>query len=520
MADSTRHNQKEGFVYLVGAGPGDPELITLRGKRCLEMADTILYDRLTHPTLLRLCRKDAERIYVGKEPGRHSMKQSEINALMIERAKSGRIVCRLKGGDPLVFGRGSEEGLACVEAGIPFAIVPGVSSAIAVPAYAGIPVTHRGIASSFLIAAGHTREESSEKAAENERSTDFSADTLIYLMGVDSLPEIVQRLIRSGKSPATPIAIIQQGTLPQQQTRTSVLGSVIAEAEREPIHPPAVIVIGEVVRLREHLRWFDRRPLFGLRVVVTRSTDQADALSRHLEEAGAYAIELPLLKVRFPETNVQLDQSLLSHIHNPYQWILFCSVNAVTAVRERLRVIGRDARLFHGSSIAAIGSATADALKELGLLADYVPQRFQSEFMLDDLLHMCSPGSRVLFPRAKQGRTLIQERLRSKGVVVDEITAYETVPDEDARQAIPALLAQRGADVITFTSSSAARFFHELMTSSEIASLLEGVTLACIGPTTAQTLRDRGLHPDIVAEEQTIAGLVSALESYFASRSR
>jgi uroporphyrinogen III methyltransferase/synthase len=520
MADTSGCREKKGFVFLVGAGPGDPELITLRGRRCLEIADTVLYDRLTHPALLRHCREDAEKIYVGKEPARHAMKQSEINALMIQRAQSGRIVCRLKGGDPFVFGRGSEEGLACAAAGVSFAIVPGVSSAIAVPAYAGIPVTHRGVASSCLIAAGHAREDTPEPASSPQDISAVSeADTLIYLMGVETLPGIVQSLIRSGRSPDTPVAVIQEGTLPQQKTLVSALDRVVSEAEREGIRPPAVIVVGEVVRLRERLRWFDNRPLSGLRVLVTRTRDQAGALSRRLEESGACPLEIPLLKVRFPEDNPSLDTALLSNLDAPYHWILFCSVNAVTAVRERMRMIGRDSRLFHGSSVAAIGSATADALKEIGILADYVPAQYQSETMAEEWLPGNLQGIRVLFPRAKEGRTLIQEQLRDRGAIVDEITAYETLPDDDARRAIPALLEERGADVITFASSSAVRHFCEIL-SSDLHTLLQGVTLACIGQTTARSLQERGFSPDIVAEEHTIPGLVAALEEYFASRSR
>lgn len=518
MTDPISHREKKGIVYLVGAGPGDPALITLRGRRCLETADTVLYDRLTHPALLRYCQEYAEKIYVGKEPARHALNQSEINALMIQRAQSGRIVCRLKGGDPLVFGRGSEEGLACAEAGVSFVIVPGVSSAIAVPAYAGIPVTHRGIASSFLTATGHEREDSPEPASSPQKTTAVSeADTLIYLMGVETLPQIAQSLIRSGRSTDTPVAVIQQGTLPQQKTLVSVLSRVATEAEREGIRPPAVIIVGEVVRLRDRLRWFDNRPLSGLRVLVTRTRDQAGALSCRLEEAGACPLEIPLLKVRFPEDNQSLETALLSNLHTPYHWVLFCSVNAVAAVREQLRVIGRDARLFHGSSIAAIGSATADALKEIGILADYVPTQYRSGTMAEEWLPGNLHGIRVLFPRAKEGRTLIQERLRDRGAIVDEITAYETLPDDEARRAIPALLEERGVDVITFASSSAVHHFCEILP-SDGHRLLQGVTLACIGPTTAHSLQERGFTPDIVAEEHTIPGLVAALKVYFASR--
>ncbi len=527
--------QQTGVVYLVGAGPGDPGLLTLRGAECLARADVVVYDRLAHPDHLRHVRPDAERVYVGKQSAHHAMRQEEINRLIVERAVRGQVVCRLKGGDPFVFGRGGEEAEACLEAGVRFEVVPGVTSAIAAPAYAGIPITHRDMASSFAVITGHERDGAGEAGnrpagpAEGRRDwarIAWAADTLVFLMGVERLGEITSRLMEHGRKPETPVALVRWGTWPQQEALVTTLGEAAEEVLRRGFKAPAVTIVGDVVRLRERLRWFDTRPLFGRRVLVTRAREQASALSDLLREAGAEPVEFPVIRIQPPSDHSALDDALRRQsevsiengklkIENPYSWIVFTSANAVRAARERLTALGLDSRAFAGGRIAAIGPATADALAEMGLRADFVPSRFVAESVVEEWPDREMVGKRVLLPRAAEARELLPDALREMRAEVDVVTAYETVLDGSAADKVRARLRDGEIDAITFTSSSTAQNFVESV-GSEFARGLSGkVLVAAIGPITADTARDLGLPPDVMADEHTIPGLVQALVAHF-----
>lgn len=513
-----------GMVFLVGAGPGDPGLLTLRGRECLQQADVVIYDRLVHPTLLQHTRPEAELIFAGKESARHTLTQKEINTLLIERARAGKMVCRLKGGDPFVFGRGGEEAEACREAGVPFEVVPGVTSAIAAPAYAGIPITHREVASSFAVITGHERAEGRGPGAEGKDSAlspqpsarfnwahiAHAADTLIFLMGVENLAEIVGQLLAHGRLPETPVALVRWGTWPQQETLVSTLGVVVEEVQRTGFKPPAVFVVGEVVRLREKLRWFDNRPLFGKRILVTRAREQASALSDLLRAQGAEPVEFPVIRI-VPVVDTRELDAALCQIQNLYSWVVFTSANAVRVIRDRLDALGLDARAFGTVNIAAIGPATTEALRAMGLRADFVPSRFVAEAVVEEWPDRNMAGRRVLLPRAKEARELLPDRLREMGARVDVVTTYETVMDAGATDEICARLRAGAIHAVTFTSSSTVKNFVESIGREGVQELLRGVTVACIGPITAQTARELGIRPDIEAKEHTIAGLVKAL---------
>jgi uroporphyrinogen III methyltransferase/synthase len=518
-----------GTVYLIGAGPGDPGLITVRGRERLGAADVVVYDRLAHPALLDYARPEAERIYVGKASAHHAMKQPEINALLVERAKQGKTVARLKGGDPFVFGRGGEEAEACRAAGVPFEVVPGVTSAIAAPAYAGIPVTHRDAASSFAVITGHERDDATESgtrepgAAEGRRNwatIAHAADTLIFLMGVESLPEIAARLQEHGRAPETPVALVQWGTWPRQRVVTGTLATIVEERLRAGLTPPAVCVVGDVVRLREELRWFDdpaTRPLFGKRVLVTRAREQASALSDLLRAKGAEPVEFPVIKIQPLDDYRDLD-SALSRLRQ-YDWAVFTSANAVPIVAERLEASGLDARAFGTIKIAAIGPATAEALKQrLGLRADFVPTEAVAEAIIEQWPEAEMQGKRVLLPRAAEAREVLPEKLQERGATVDVLPVYETVLDASAAESLRAQLQNGELDILTFTSSSTVRNFAQAITEGDTARLPELVgnaRVAAIGPITADTARELGLNPHIVAGEHTIPGLVAAIEEFF-----
>lgn len=492
-----------GKVYLVGAGPGDPGLFTLKGQRVLAEADLIVYDRLANPRLLRYARPEAERIYVGKRTAAYSMPQTEITDLLIARARQGQRVCRLKGGDPFLFGRGGEEAEALVAAGIPFEVVPGVTSAIAVPAYAGIPVTHRGLCVSLGIVTGH---EDASRPGSLLRWEELARglDTLVFLMGVKNLPHLVEQLLAHGRAPQTPIALIRWGTYPTQETVTGTLGTIRKQLEGRRFDPPAIIVVGEVVRLRERLRWFDRGPLFGRRVLVTRAREQAGSLSALLEAAGAEPVELPLIRVEAlppPEESVW---------EEAYDWVIVTSANTVSYLWEALRAVGKDVRALGGARIAAVGTETAAALEARGLAVDFVPATFTAEKLLEEFPSPVA-GASILIPRAQEAPDLLPEGLRQRGARVRVLPLYRTVPDTSGAKEIRRQIAAGEIDAVTFTSSSSVRSFHALFPDFS----LEGVAVACIGPVTAATARDLGLPVTVVAEEQTVRGLVRSLATWF-----
>ncbi|HEX3369918.1 MAG TPA: uroporphyrinogen-III C-methyltransferase [Candidatus Cybelea sp.] len=499
-----------GRVFLVGAGPGDPGLLTLRAAELLERAEVLLYDALAGDAIVALAPASCERIFVGKRAGAHAMPQTEIERLAIERARGGARVVRLKGGDPFVFGRGGEEAQALRAAGIPFEIVPGVSSAYAVPAYAGIPVTHRAHAAAFTVATGH---EDPTKAAS---SLDYSklADpgrTLILLMATSNLAEITSELVANGLEAQTPVAVVADGTRPSQRTVTGTLATICDEVERAQVGAPAVVVVGAVVKLRPELRWFDNGALFGKRVLITRAGTQSAAFARALLARGAEPIAAPAIAIEALEDTDAADDALAALAS--YSWIVFTSQNGVDAFFARLAARGADARYVGSAKVAAIGDRTAERLRRNGVAADLVPPAFVSEEVARALAQRALPEDRVLLYRALDARDALPRLLEEAGLRVDDVAAYRTVipKDRDFVQKVAR------ADVLTFTSASTVRGFVELLGESAApAHAAAGKCVACIGPITANAAAQAGLKVDVVAAVFTTEGLLDSLESYFA----
>ena len=501
---------KPGKVYLVGAGPGDTGLITVKGLDCLKQADVIIYDRLLDERLLDSAHPGAERIYVGKTSRYHAKEQAEINQLLVEKAKEDKTVVRLKGGDPFVLGRGGEEAEALAQSHIPFEVVPGVSSAIAVPAYAGIPVTHRHLASSFAVITGHEDPTKGNSSIAWEKLA-TGVNTLVFLMGAGNLSQIVSQLVRNGRAPSTPIALIKDGTGPRQKTIIGTLANIAAKAKSSSFSPPAVIVVGEVVKMRERLRWFDNRPLFGKRVLVTRARTQASSLSRLLLEHGAEPVEMPTIEIKAIPKTKELDKAILK-LEN-YQWLVFTSVNGVESFFHRVYALNRDVRSFKGIKIGAIGTATARALENRGLRPDYLPQVYTSQGFVAGLKNQNIVGCRFLLPRTDIAPRELADEITRLGAEVHEVIAYKTVsPNKAISQGRQMLLAGE-IDIITFTSSSTVTNLLSLLSGEQ--EVLERTTIACIGPTTAATAAKLGLRVDIVAQNHTIPGLIEAMEEYF-----
>lgn len=501
-----------GFVSLIGAGPGDPGLLTLRGAEALAAAEVVVYDYLANPELLAHAPAGAEQIYVGKKAGRHTLSQEEINALLVERGRAGQRVARLKGGDPFVFGRGGEEALALVEAGVPFEVIPGVTSAVAAPAYAGIPVTHRGLASSFAVVTGH-EDPTKEESALNWSHLATGVDTLVLLMGVGRLPDIVEQLLAHGRPADTPVALVRWGTMSQQQVVAGTLADIVERVRVVGLRPPAVTVVGAVAGLRQRLGWFEALPLFRQRVLVTRTREQASVLASRLRDLGAGVVELPTIQIAPPADWGPLDAALGGLAG--YDWVVFTSANGVRSFWGRLAGAGLDARAFHGIRLAAIGPATAGELASHGLQADYVPAEYVAEEVAAGLAALADlAGRRILLPRADIARPALAELLRQSGAEVDEVDAYRTLrpaPEGDLRELLATIT------VATFTSSSTVRNLAAMAADAglDLVAALSSATVACIGPITAATARDLGLAVDVVAGEYTIDGLVAALVHHF-----
>lgn len=499
----------EGIVWLVGAGPGDPDLISVKGLRLIQSADTIVFDRLVDKRLLDNSREDAELIDVGKIPGKRINRQEDINNLLVELGSSGNKVVRLKGGDPFVFGRGGEEAEALVEAGVAFEVVPGVTSAIAAPAYAGIPLTHRKLASSFTVVTG------SEDPTKPDTSVDWeilamSSDTLVVLMGQSNLRSISDALMKYGRAPETPVALVQWGTEPYQRTLVGTLSNIADRAATTGIGAPAVTIVGDVVRLRETIRWLDSRPLFGKRVLVTRTRTQASSLSDMLTQRGAQPIELPTIEIQPMDDYARLDAALKDALN--YNWMVFSSANTVDVVFNRLSALQLDTRVLHNVKIAAIGPATQRRLLSHGITADFMPTSFVAEAAVNELGGLEISGMRVLLPQAEIARDVMQQGLTELGASVNAIPVYRTVTPKNTAERLRDILAD-GIDIATFTSSSTVSNLMELLEGN--TSALKDATIACIGPITAGRAAELGLSAEIVAAEHTIAGLIEAVESHF-----
>ena len=502
-------------MHLVGAGPGDPGLITQKGLRCLENAQVVVYDRLLDPSLLDAAPESAERIFVGKERGRQALTQDQINQMLVDRAEAGLDVVRLKGGDPFVFGRGGEEALALAERNISFEIVPGVTSAVAAAAYAGIPVTHRGIATSFTVVSGSedpTKPESTIEWQAIGESLVRTGGTLEILMGWNTMQPILGALVQGGLASTTPVALVQWGTRPHQKTVTGIIDNIVERGREASLEPPVMAIIGGVVELREHLRWFDRRPLFGKKVLVTRSRTQASKLKVLLGELGAQPVELPTIQTTPVEDYSPLDSALARL--SQFNWVIFASVNAVDAVFARLELLENfgDSRAFGGVNVAAIGPATAASLERRGIVADFVPQTSVSEAVVKEMAGLDWSGVTVLLPGADIGRDVLATGLEELGAEVERVPAYRTVAPAGVGDLTRQVIDQ-GVDVVTFTSSSTARNLMEALDGD--GGVLSSSLIACIGPTTAATAKELGLNVGLVAKEHNVEGLVEALAGYF-----
>ncbi len=507
--------RKPGKVYLVGAGPGDPGLLTLKGKECLEQADVVLYDYLANPVLLQYAPATAQRLYIGRRGRGQYQDQADINRVLIERANEGNVVVRLKGGDPFVFGRGGEEAEAMAAAGVEFEIVSGVTAAVAVPAYAGIPVTHRTLAATVTFVTGHEDPAKPSALLEWPKLANISG-TLVFMMGMKNLPSIVAHLLAEGRASDTPVAAIRWGTKADQQTIVGTLTDIVGKTDTAQLEPPTVIVVGEVVRLRGQLNWFEAKPLFGKRIVVTRAQEQAKEFSQLLAAYGAEPVEVPTIQIAPPASWQALDEAIARL--TTYHWLIFTSVNGVGPFMERLHAAGKDARALANLRLGAIGPRTAQELKAHGVMADLVPAEFQAEGVIAAFAQVEIRGKRVLIPRAEVAREILPEQLRERGAVVDVISVYRTiVPAVDVAMLTQQL--QEGlVSALTFTSSSTVRHFVELFGGPEaVKGLVAHVVIACIGPITARTAEDHGLTVTILPAENTIPALAEAIVNHFST---
>ena len=499
-------------VYLVGAGPGDPGLITVKGKECIRSADVIIYDYLASPTLLKHAPAEAEMIYVGKKGGDHTLSQDEINALIVEKARAGLTVCRLKGGDPFIFGRGGEEAEVLVGKGIAFEVVPGVTSAVAAAAYAGIPLTHRRMTATLAFVTGH------EDPHKEESSIDWASlatgiGTLVFFMGVKNLPDITRKLIANGKSPDTPVALIRWGTTPGQKTVIGNLDNIDARVKEAGLKAPAIIVVGEVVDLRKTLKWFETRPLLGKRIVVTRAREQASDLVKQLSDLGAECLEYPTIKI-VPSRDLKPMDRAIENLGS-YDWIVFTSVNGVQYFFDRLFELNLDVRALTHLHTAAIGPATADRLFNFGLKSDIVPENFRAESVVEAFRNKELDGKKVLLPRAAEARPVLPVELRKMGAEVDEVTAYLTEKVAENTDLLIQQLEDKAIDLITFTSSSTVKNFKELLPADRFDQLIGGVRIASIGPITTDTASELGFKVDTTADPYTIPGLCEAILKYY-----
>ncbi len=502
-----------GKVYLVGAGPGDPGLLTLKAKKCLEKADCVIYDNLANEQFLDYLQPQTERIYVGKKAGQHTMKQEDINTLLVESALKYHAVVRLKGGDPFLFGRGGEEALELMKQDIPFEVVPGISSGMAAPMYAGIPVTHREVAASVAFITGHEKADKHEDLRVNWHLMAKSCDTLVIFMGVKNLPNITRDLLAAGLSEKTPVAIIREGTYNYQHTITGALHNIVQLANEQNLSPPAIIVVGNVVKLREQLPWFENRPLFGKTIVVTRNKTSEAKLSALLEQHGANIFHFPTIDIFEITPNRELEMAL-THL-NQYDWLLFTSGNAVKIFFERLFQQGHDTRALHTMKIAVIGKPGAEKLRNYHLNADFIPDVFTSEKLVAGMSAAYSlAGKRILFPGSTLSNPDIAENLSKAGADVDVIPVYETkiaAVEAELVTELKTCIQQRTVDWITFTSSSTVDNFVEIVGSGFLAEQKKHLPIASIGPVTTKTLEKHDLQPRMTAKEHTFAGLVNSI---------
>ncbi|MFZ7112905.1 MAG: uroporphyrinogen-III C-methyltransferase [Desulfatiglandales bacterium] len=505
---------KNGIVYLVGSGPGDPGLLTLKAKACLEKADIVVYDYLANEVFLDFAPEDAERIYVGKKGGCHTMSQEEINRLIVDKARHGHVVVRLKGGDPFIFGRGGEEAQELIAEGVPFEVVPGVTSAIAVPAYAGIPLTHRDYTSTVAFITGH-EDPSKESSGIAWEKLATGVGTLVFLMGVGNIKNISKNLMAHGRGPDTPVGVIHRGTVPEQKTVTGTLRNIAERVREEGLKPPAIIVVGDVVNLRKTLNWFETRPLYGKRILVTRARNQASAFLARLTTLGAVCIEFPTIEIVPPESWAALDAALGAL--ETYDWVVFTSVNGVKSFFKRLDFLGRDVRDLKGIKIGAIGPQTALAVQQKGIRPDMIPEEFRAEAVVEAFRRHGAKALRILLPRAAQAREILPEELEKMGAEVNVVDAYRTVKPKADKAEVRRMLQQGSIHMVTFTSSSTVRHFAEMFDpeGDQLFQWMEETAVACIGPITAKTAEETGFRVDLVSSQYTIEGLTEAIIRFY-----
>ena len=502
---------KQGKIILIGAGPGDAGLLTLQGKHWLQKSEVIFYDHLVNEDLLRFTQKETEVIYVGKKEGIATVEQEKINSLLIEKAKEGKVVVRLKGGDPFIFGRGGEEIQAAKKSNIPFLVVPGITSVTGVAAYAGIPLTHRHLSSTLSVITGSNEKNQGDIHIDWEKIASRSG-TLVFLMGARKLPLIVEKLMKFGKSPDTPIAVIQWGTTARQKTWKGTLSTIGKKTSKEKISPPALTIIGEVVNLKPEIEWYEHLPLFGKSIVVTRKGDQAEGMIERLGELGAEPVFFPVIETVAPEDWATLDEAL-NNISR-YDGLIFTSVNGVRFFFQRLKEIQQDIRNLKNLRVYTIGPKTAEAVRDLGICVDVVPEDFVAESLIESIGKEKITGQRFLIPRAAVAREVLPKTLREMGAQVDIAPAYQTILPKPKSDALSKRLQSGDIDVLTFTSSSTVKNFLEL-TGKSLFEEIKKTRIACIGPITAETAKNAGLNVDILPKEYTVPALLEAIEDYY-----
>ena len=493
--------KNKGMVYLVGAGPGDPELLTLKAKRLLENAGAVVYDRLVNPRILALIPPSAERVFVGKASSKHTMRQDKINALLVRLGKKGKMVVRLKGGDPFIFGRGGEEALELVAAGIPFEVVPGVTSEVAVPAYAGIPVTQRGVTSSLGIFTGQ-EDPTKEETGIDWPKISTGLGTLVFLMGFENLEKIVSTLVRYGRKPSTPCCLVRWGTWERQRSLDGTLANIVGRSAAAKFSAPAILVVGEVVSLRDKLNWFEKRPLFGRRILVTVPSDENGRFSGMLCALGAECVEFPLISIEQLEDYSRLDRAI-KNIRD-FSWLIFTSQNGVKVFRRRLEALHLDCRCLCGVKVAAIGPRTAVAVAELGVKVDITPKEYKQEGLLAALKKQKIDGARILIVRAQEARDVLPRGLAKAGARVSVIPAYRALPRKRAAGDRAIL---NNCDLVSFTSSSCVEGFVKVFGKKRPV----GMKFASIGPVTSDTAKKNGLKIAAEAREYTLEGLAGAI---------
>jgi uroporphyrinogen III methyltransferase / synthase len=509
---------RPGKVYLIGAGPGDPSLITVKGQNLLRKAEVVIYDYLASTKLLEHVPAGAKLIYAGKKGGsQHAHTQAEINQMLVEHARTGKTVVRLKGGDPFIFGRGGEEIEELADAGIPFEVVPGVTSATAAATYAGVPITHRRFTSSVAFVTGHEDPlKPDTNIAWDKLAT--GVGTLVFYMGIKNLPSIADNLIKHGRDRRTPVVVVRWASTPEQHSVQGTLENIAEVVREADIRPPALVVVGEVVQLREKINWFEKRPLFGRRILITRTREQASDLVARLEDLGAECVEWPTISLAPPDSWQDLDLELKRLAD--YQWLLFTSINAVKFFFNRLFAVGRDVRDLKGVRLAVVGTTTAEVLRTYGLVADLVPAEFTGEGLARALVAQGVRGSKILLPRALEAREILPRLLREAGAELRVVPVYQNTRPEGKTEQLRALFSEKKIDVVTFTSSSTVTNFLYMLNAAEpreLSLLLAGVRIAAIGPVTARTVEEAGLAVHIQPETFTISSLVDSILTHFSA---